>query len=174
MGCRIGYESEPGLGAIFWFSLPLHEKALITGEAMDHRGNGRVGPKIDVLTPLNILVVEDNHINQQVLSGLIEDLGHQVEISDNGPDAIDTIAAGNFDLVLMDVQMPGMDGMDATREIRRLDGPAGKVPIIAITANSMEGDRETCIEAGMNDFVAKPIDVSLLEKAIIRSQKSEN
>jgi two-component system, sensor histidine kinase len=174
MSGQIGFESEPGLGTLFWISLPLERPKTRNVKKFVCVAAETPAAICAFKTPLNILVVEDNQINQQVLSGLLESMEQLAHICDNGPDAIDAVANGNFDLVLMDVQMPGMSGIDAAREIRKLKGPAGELPIIAVTANSMEGDRENCLAAGMTDFLTKPIDVSLLEKAIINAQKHNN
>jgi|GEM_PF-433758 len=112
-----------------------------------------------------VLLVEDNDFNQQVASELLADMGVVVEIAENGQVAVDKVTAGSWDLVLMDMQMPVMDGIDATREIRRL----GKtLPILAMTANAMEADRERCLAAGMNDHLAKPIDPDELEATLVR------
>ena len=117
---------------------------------------------------LRILVAEDNVINQQVAVGLLEKFGHHAEVADDGVAAVEQVRSGDFDLVLMDMQMPGMSGLDATRAIRALDGAARSVPIIAMTANAMSGDREICLAAGMDDYIAKPIDRTKLETLLDR------
>jgi two-component system sensor histidine kinase/response regulator len=104
-----------------------------------------------------ILLVEDNDINQQVARELLEDAGFVVEVADNGQIALTMAQQAPYDLIFMDMQMPVMDGVTATRELRKL--PAlGDLPIVAMTANAMEQDRRRCMEAGMNDFLVKPID----------------
>jgi signal transduction histidine kinase/DNA-binding response OmpR family regulator/HPt (histidine-containing phosphotransfer) domain-containing protein len=107
---------------------------------------------------LRILVAEDNAINQQVAVGLLSKLGHRADVADDGHEAVRMVQNCEYDLVLMDMQMPNMDGLGATRAIRALTTAKAKVPIIAMTANAMTGDRETCLEAGMDDYLAKPID----------------
>ncbi|MCH2183098.1 MAG: response regulator, partial [Mariniblastus sp.] len=108
--------------------------------------------------PLNILVAEDNLVNQKLAVGLLEKYGHTVSVAANGKLAVDAYASENFDLVLMDVQMPEMDGITATREIRKLDSVKGiRTPIIAMTAHAMPSDRERCVAAGMDEYMAKPI-----------------
>jgi len=108
---------------------------------------------------LHILLVEDNRINQKLAIALLEKWGHQATLAENGQLALDQLAHTKFDLVLMDMQMPVMGGLEATRNIRARESAAGlpRIPIIAMTANAMEGDREACLAAGMDDYLAKPI-----------------
>jgi two-component system sensor histidine kinase/response regulator len=115
----------------------------------------------------SILVVEDNELNQEVALGLLEDGGFHVSIANNGKEAVDMVAEGHFDIVLMDMQMPVMDGITATIEIRK-DLRFKNLPIVAMTANAMMQDREKCAEAGMNDHVAKPIDPDDLFRALLK------
>jgi len=112
--------------------------------------------------PLRILLAEDNKINQQFAMILLERAGHSVEVAENGHQAVDAVRRAPFDLVLMDIQMPELDGVNATRQIRALVGPERHIPIIAMTAHAMSGAREEYLAAGMNDYVTKPIDVPLL------------
>jgi CheY-like chemotaxis protein len=95
-------------------------------------------------------------------------MGHTVHLVANGLLAVEAVRRGDYDLVLMDLQMPGMDGMEATQAIRALGGPRASLPIIAMTANAFEEDRQACLDAGMDDYVAKPIDVAQLAQAIGR------
>jgi len=106
----------------------------------------------------HLLLVEDNHVNQMLAMTLLRKVGHRVSLADNGLDALRAASEADFDLILMDVQMPEMDGLEATRRIRALEGWARNVPIVAMTANALKGDREKCIQAGMNDYLYKPID----------------
>jgi len=116
---------------------------------------------------LNILVAEDNPVNQRVAAGYLESAGHIVEIAENGRLAVDAVAARQFDVVLMDLQMPQMDGLAATQAIRQLPSSASSTPIVALTANAMRGDRERCIAAGMDDYLPKPFGRRhLLEKVV--------
>jgi signal transduction histidine kinase/CheY-like chemotaxis protein/HPt (histidine-containing phosphotransfer) domain-containing protein len=114
---------------------------------------------------LRILLAEDNRINQQFARALLEKAGHSVVIADNGVKAVDAVQRGDYDVVLMDIQMPEMDGVEATRQIRKLLAPKASIPIIAMTANAMTGAREKYLEAGMDDYISKPIQpTNLLSK----------
>ena len=116
---------------------------------------------------LRVLLAEDNQVNQLVASRILEKLGHQVTVVSSGRQAVSAAQAGKFDVIVMDVQMPEMDGLEATAEIRRWERTTGKhVPIIAMTAHAMKGDRERCLEAGMDGYTSKPIRIKELEQAI--------
>jgi CheY-like chemotaxis protein len=118
---------------------------------------------------LRILVAEDNLVNQKVALAMLGKMGHQVTIANNGVDAIALSGDGEFDLILMDVQMPEMDGFEATRQIRRRElGGRRHLPIIAMTANAMDGDRERCMASGMDDYISKPINSQSLAETISR------
>ncbi len=114
-----------------------------------------------------ILLVEDNEINQLVAREMLADAGLVVDIAENGQVAVEKVQAGSYDLVFMDMQMPVMDGVEATRRIRESHGP-GQLPVVAMTANAMEQDRQLCLSAGMNDTVTKPIDPKALWAALLR------
>jgi signal transduction histidine kinase/DNA-binding response OmpR family regulator len=118
--------------------------------------------------PIRILVAEDNLVNQRVVLGLLAKLGHRADAVRNGLEAVKAVEAGAYELVFMDCQMPELDGFEATRRIRRLPGACGAVPIVALTANAMQGDRERCLEVGMNDYITKPVDVGRLGAAVQR------
>jgi CheY-like chemotaxis protein len=126
------------------------------------------------------LLAEDNVVNQKVAARMLEKMGARVDVANNGLEAVRMFLQFRYDIILMDCQMPEMDGYAATREIRRLQAlsasPSG-IPIIALTANTLEGDRERCIEAGMNDFLGKPIRQTellalLLRHALVRAEKT--
>ncbi|SMP37902.1 Signal transduction histidine kinase [Neorhodopirellula lusitana] len=118
---------------------------------------------------LNILLAEDGIVNQCVAKGILKTLNHEVVIADDGAKAVEAWQAGEFDVILMDVQMPEMDGLQATEVIRLAESETGKhIPIIAMTANAMKGDREECLEAGMDDYIAKPFSRNELHEALIR------
>ncbi len=120
--------------------------------------------------PLNILVVEDNVVNQMVIDELLRDFGHTTVLAENGEQAIECVKKGDIDMVLMDCQMPVMDGFEATRRLRSMEADQGTpaLPIIAVTSNAIKGDRERCLNAGMDDYVSKPIDTAKLVAAIER------
>lgn len=122
-------------------------------------------PPVIAMAPLHVLLVEDNPINQRVAQRLLEKWGHTVDLACNGAEAVDAVRQGTYDLVLMDVQMPVMDGLRATREIRALGakGPGGRLPIVAMTANADPADRRACDEAGMDGFLLKPVVVDELQ-----------
>jgi CheY-like chemotaxis protein len=112
---------------------------------------------------LRVLLVEDNLINQKVACGLLTRHGHDVVVAENGRLALEALEATEFDMVLMDVQMPVMDGLAATAAIRQREAGTGRrVPIVALTAETLSGDRERCLEAGMDGYVAKPFEVQIL------------
>lgn len=118
---------------------------------------------------LHILVAEDNPINQKLAVRVLQKQGHTSVVANNGREAIETWEQQSFDAILMDVMMPEMDGLVATAEIRRREKVTGKhIPIIAITANAMVGDREKCLAAGMDDYISKPVDVTAFYEALNR------
>jgi CheY-like chemotaxis protein len=119
--------------------------------------------------PLSILVAEDNVVNRRVACAMLEKMGHHTTVASDGIEAIDKWSRTAFDLILMDVQMPGMDGFEAARRIRTQESEAeNRTPIIAMTARAMTGDRELCLEAGMDDYVSKPVSLESLERALAR------
>ena len=127
---------------------------------------------MDTVPSLKILLVEDNPINQKVASRVLEKAGHSVTIVGNGLEAITQVSDSKFDLVLMDVMMPEMDGITATVAIRESElGTDRHLPIVALTANAMQGDREKCLEAGMDGYVSKPIQPPVLFQEIAQTMR---
>jgi len=117
---------------------------------------------------LRVLVAEDNEVNQKVVSRMLERLGHRVEVAVNGKDALERARAGTFDIVLMDCQMPEMDGFEATARIRAALTSMGRrrMPILALTANASDADRQRCIDAGMDAHLSKPLKLERLAEAL--------
>jgi PAS domain S-box-containing protein len=173
MGGEIGMESQEGQGTSFWFILPFRKVPPET--ALTDTKKGEI-PEKKPPTPLpllheqatfpqkkaRILLAEDNLTNQAVTLGLLGKLGFAADVAENGKIVLKKLHETAYDLILMDVQMPDMDGLEATRCIRRGDAPDPAIPIIAMTAHALEGDRNACLEAGMNDYLAKPVSADVL------------
>ena len=140
------------------------------GPRQDRRAQGAPPPAAtadQAPAPLRILVAEDNRINQKLILRLLARGGHQVSLAENGLEALEALRKASFDLVLMDVQMPGLDGLEATRRIRALEVPDGdRLPIVALTAHAMKGDEEECYRSGMDAYLSKPIDIASLNALI--------
>lgn len=165
MGGQIDFHSRPGQGTTFWFTVPVEGRA-------GHANMPETAPSLPPEVPpegLKILLAEDNPVNRRVLELIISSQGHSLDMAEDGQSALDAILSGaDYDLILMDVQMPIMDGPTATRAIRKLDGPVAQIPIVALTANVLPEQRSEYLAAGMNDFVGKPIDVTDLMTVIAR------
>lgn len=180
MGGEIGLESQEGVGSTFWFTVRLKRQMHPEAEPPAARLVQRaVEPRlVDVAEPVparsRILLAEDNLVNQKVALKLLEKAGYAADLVENGRQALDLLRAEKYDLVLMDCQMPEMDGFAATQKIRAsTELRSGRdVPIIALTANAMEGDRERCLAAGMDDYLPKPINarelLAMLQKWLLK------
>lgn len=162
MGGEMGCDSERGAGSTFWFTVRAGKTDTPRTPAP------KPAPAGGIAEPLQgrLLVVEDNHVNQMLIAAYLDRFGLAYDMAANGAIALEKMAAGTYDLVLMDVMMPEMDGLECTRHIRALPGPRGHTPIIALTANAMKGDRESYLAAGMDGYVSKPVSAKSLHEAI--------
>jgi CheY-like chemotaxis protein len=154
MGGEIGVKSTPGVGSKFWFTVPLRP-ALGPGY---RPSKVAAGPH----RRARILLAEDTPMNQELMVTLLKRAGHDVIVVGDGAAALEIVKQQSFDLILMDVQLPRRNGMEATRAIRALDGRMSKVPIVAMTARALSRDVDACIAAGMDDHLSKPIDTVAL------------
>jgi CheY-like chemotaxis protein len=193
LGGQISVQSEPGKGSEFVFSLPMAfdtqglasaavppQPAGSPERGVDEQAleritktplNGRSDPvghcrAQDTSLALDILLVEDHVINQKLATTMLERCGHRVTVADNGQLALDMLALRRFDLVFMDMMMPVMDGLEAIQRIRAQELPGQHLRVVAMTANAMQGDRERCLQAGMDDYISKPIGLAALQRAL--------
>jgi PAS domain S-box-containing protein len=151
---HIWVESQPGTGSTFHFNAVFGRTSGISIKPK----SPRIEPVVTAHSSMKVLIVEDGHINQLVGARMLEKRGHTVTLASNGRESIELLKKEPFDAVLMDVHMPGLNGYEATAKIRQSEQGTGRhVPIIAMTANAMKGDRELCLAAGMDDYIAKPL-----------------
>ena len=179
MGGEVGVESQRGVGSTFWFEIPINGRARREDPTEEFQvarlleSDGGVAEQ--AFAAGRILLVEDNELNREVVGGMLEYLGGRADVATSGSEALDLVERGDYDLVLMDCQMPGMDGFEATERIRSLEaqssqsgGKRPRVPIIAMTASALAGDRERCFEAGMDDYLGKPFTLDQLRDFLSR------
>ena len=162
MGGHIGVESNEGLGSCFWFEIPYVEP--IAAPAAEES----IKTPVPSAARLCILLVDDNKLNQQIVERFLVNRGHTVRIAQSGQDALREVQARLFDIILMDLHMPGMSGIEATLAIKKLGTASSRTPIIALTANVLKEDLDKCREAGMVDHIAKPIDKEQFFKIIAK------
>ena len=185
MGGTMTLDSAPGRGSTFTFTIRAAtatvEAAMVEAAVAEDGMAGAHAPEAaaallaapvklapaPVQASLNVLVAEDNPVNQRVATAMLKRRGHEVTIAGNGAEAVALIAERTFDAVFMDVQMPEMDGLEATQAIRRAEAGTGRhLPIIAMTAHAMNGDRERCLAAGMDDYLTKPVSIAGIDRVL--------
>ncbi len=168
MGGRLGYTDNPGGGSVFWLELPT---AIATVSLPDGSVTPELpdAPAVALTRALHILVVDDVLMNRDIAGSFLRAAGHKATCVEGGAEAIEAVATTDFDVVLMDVRMPEMDGLEATRRIRKLAGSRGKVPIVALTAQAFTDQIAECRKAGMDSHLAKPFDPETLVAVVMRA-----
>jgi CheY-like chemotaxis protein len=170
MGSTLQVTSQPGVGSIFWMDLDLPVATALPQTAKLDQPSAAKPGQLDIQLaqqlPLRILLAEDNAVNQKVALHLLKLLGYRADVVQNGQEVISSLRRQSYDVVLMDVQMPEMDGLEATRRICQEWSKGSRPRIIAVTANAMQEDREECLAAGMNDYISKPIRLEALVQAL--------
>jgi CheY-like chemotaxis protein len=171
MGGRIGHEDNPPGGSVFWLELPLGVGIYSTPPIANVTTPAMPDPlaSLTTLRALRVLVVDDVAMNRDIAGAFLCAKGHEVTYVEGGLEAVAAVATTDFDVVLMDVRMPGVDGIEAARRIRLLKGPRRHVPIVALTAQAFPEQIELCRQAGMNCHVTKPFTRDVLNDAVVRA-----
>jgi CheY-like chemotaxis protein len=175
MGSKIVVSSQLGVGSIFQFSVKFQvpeSNLSVKPNVSIIGGNSVFEQNLSQKLPLKILIAEDNIVNQKVAHRILSRLGYEADIVTNGLKVLEALNKHSYDVIFMDVQMPEMDGLEATKKIVNDPHRLHRPYIIAMTAGAMEGDREICLESGMDDYISKPVNVNLLVDALLRSQSS--
>ncbi|QQZ30165.1 response regulator [Thiothrix subterranea] len=167
MGGCIRIKSTPGQGSTFYFDLTLTKHHLVSNPYADHP-HATTDPSANSVLKGHILLVEDNLVNIKVAQVMLTKLGMSFDIAMDGHEAVAMLANNRYDLVLMDCQLPSMDGYEATRQFRQMEQTrqTPRTPVVALTANAMQGDRENCLQAGMDDYMTKPISMASLRQKL--------
>ncbi|MCP5113109.1 MAG: response regulator, partial [bacterium] len=163
MGGEIGCRNNPGGGATFWFSLPL-----VPGKAPEASEDVEPAAPSPASNPRHVLVVEDDAVSRTVAVRMLERMGFEPDSADNGAEAVELASRRQYPLILMDCRMPDVDGYEAARRIRKSEPRGSHAVIIALTASTLSEDRQACIDAGMDDYLTKPIDLATLTEQIHR------
>jgi CheY-like chemotaxis protein len=169
-GGEIGFESTVGVGSRFWFELGFVIPAVSAQPSVVAKAE-----PVPTVTNLKILLAEDNEVNQKVAASLLQRAGHHVSIACNGCEVLDMLQRDTtFDVILMDMHMPEMDGLEATRAIRKMKGAVADLPIVALTAAGALSDIQTCLDAGMNYFLVKPFRMERLQSILVEMSGARN
>ena len=178
MGGQIEVQSQVGVGSVFSFEIQLPKvdhavlalKSSNSSVVRKKKWDSQLGEKM----PLKILVAEDNRIGQKVIKKILNSLGYSIDIAPNGQEVLNKLEQEQYDLIFMDMQMPKMDGLEATRQIRQHNSFSNSLKIVAMTANAMEEDKQSCLDAGMDDFISKPVDIEEIIEVICKYSPSSN